>query len=45
MRLVRKEYYYWGGVTDISNAGSTLEEVLYGGKRVSPFKQVLTLIL
>ena len=42
MRLVRKEEDY---LNDISDAGSTLEEILYGGKKPSSFKQVLTLIL
>ena len=48
MRLVRKEYNYWSGVTsfsDISDTGDTLKKILSGGKEPSPFLQVLTLIL
>ena len=52
MRLVREEKReekdYWSGVTsfsDISDAGSTLGKILYGGKKPSSFIQVLTLIL
>ena len=45
MRLVRKEFNYWGGVTDVSDGGSTLEDILYRGNILSPFKEVLTLIL
>ena len=49
MRLVREEEKdYLNDVTsfsDVSKAGSTLVKILYGGKKPSPFKQVLTLIL
>ena len=42
MRLVRKEY---DDVTDISDVGSTLGKILYGGKKPILLNQVLTLIL
>uniref|UniRef100_A0A1X7UWK8 Death domain-containing protein n=1 Tax=Amphimedon queenslandica TaxID=400682 RepID=A0A1X7UWK8_AMPQE len=43
MRVAREEATL---ICDISDAvGGTLREVLYGGKRASPFKQVPTLIL
>ena len=48
MRLVREEKDYRRDVTsihDVINAGSTLEEILYGGKKPILLKQVLTLIL
>ena len=38
MRLVWKEY---NGVTDVSDAGSTLRDILYGGYRVSLYIKVL----
>ena len=39
-------WYYWNdSFSDISNARSTLEEVLYRGREPHPFEQVLTLIL
>ena len=46
MRLVRKEKDYRGdSFGDISDAGGTLGKILYGGKKPSPFEQVLTLML